>query len=282
MPRMKIVSHRYGKRRIRVLKVTREGRRHEVKELDVACFLEGDFAAALSAADNSKVVPTDTIRNTVTVLAHRLLGRETERFGLEVGRHFLARYPQVNRVEVELSERRWDRRTVGGRPHGHAFLAGAGSPFARVVCVRGRPAQIESGIDGLLIMKCTGSGFAGYPKCEFTTLQETADRILATNVRATWRFKGTPADFNAANRSILDAMLEVFAVNYSPSVQATIHEMAEAALAACPQITRVELALPNKHYLPANLKPFGLENPNVTFVPTDEPHGQIEAVIERK
>ena len=278
---MKIVSNRYGKRRVRILKILADGSRRDVKELDVSCLLQGDFAAAFSAADNSPVVPTDTIKNTVTALAHKLLGRETERFGLDLCRHFLGRYSQIGHVEVEIREQCWNRHVVGGKPHEHTFVARSGVPFARVAAARGRAEEIESGIEDLLIMKCTGSGFAGYPRCEFTTLPETSDRILATRVRAVWKFSAAPADFNAANEAILNAMLDVFAVTYSPSVQATIHDMAAAAFSACPQISRIALALPNKHYLLANLKPFGMENSNVTFVPTDEPHGQIEAVIER-
>lgn len=278
---MKIVSNRYGKRRVRVLKVLKDGPRPEVKELVVGCLLQGDFDAAYSAADNGRVVPTDTVKNTVIALAHKLLGREIERFGTELCRHFLARYAQIRRVEVDIAERSWNRHTVGGRPHEHTFVAGSGAPFARIAANRGQKEEIESGIDELLIMKCSGSGFAGFPKCEFTTLKETSDRILATQVRAGWRFGAIPADFNEANAAVLNAMLDVFATKYSPSVQATIHDMAEAALAACPQVARVSLSLPNRHYLLADLKPFGLENPNVTFVPIDEPHGQIEAVFER-
>lgn len=279
---MKLISNCYGKRRVRVLKILRDGVRHEVKELDAGCLLEGDFDSSYLAADNSKVVPTDTVKNTITVLAHKLLGRETERFGLELGRHFLGKYAQVQRVQIELSERQWNRHVIGGHAHEHTFLAGSGAPFTRIICTRGGAEEVESGIDDLLIMKSTGSGFTGYPKCELTTLPETADRILATKVRATWSFGALPVDFNTANDAILQAMLRVFAVNYSASVQATMSEMAAAAFAARPEIRRVTLALPNKHYLLANLKPFGLENPNVTFVPTDEPHGQIEASFARE
>jgi len=226
-------------------------------------------------------VPTDTVKNTVTVLAHRLLGRETERFGLDLVRHFLGKYPQVSRVRVEMTERRWSRQTVDGQPHDHAFAAAAGAPFARVVATRGGAEEIESGIGDLLVLKSTGSGFADFPRDEYTTLPETADRILAMNARMAWTYGAPPPDFNAAGAGVLEAMLRVFAQNYSPSVQATLYDMAGAAFAACPQVRRVTLALPNKHYLLANLKPFGLENPNVTFVPTDEPHGQIEAIIDR-
>jgi urate oxidase len=278
---MKIVSDRYGKERIRVLKILRDGARHEVKEIEVGCMLEGDFSSAYSGADNRNVVPTDTIKNTVTVLAHERLGREIERFGLELGRHFLQRYPQVSRVRADIRERPWLRLAPGGRPHDHAFLAGSGTPTARLCCSRGGPEEIESGIRDLVVMKTTGSGFSGFPRCEFTTLAETSDRVLATSVQAGWNYGALPADFNAANAAIIEAMLRVFAENFSPSVQATLHEMAGAALKACGEIRRVSLSLPNKHYLLANLKPFGCDNANVTFVPTDEPHGRIEAVFDR-
>jgi len=278
---MKIVSSRYGKKHVRVLKVLREGARHQVKELDVSCLLEGDFEASFTASDNSKVVPTDTVKNTVIALAHTLLGRENERFGLDLVRHFIGKYPQVRRVRVEMSERRWDRHAIAGAPHDHAFIGGAGSPFACVVAERGGAEVVESGIDDLLVLKSTGSGFIGYPRDEFTTLPETTDRILSMKARMAWTFGTVPPDFNAANEVVVAAMLGVFAANYSPSVQATLHQMAAAAFAASPHVRRVTLALPNRHYLLANLKPFGLDNPNVTFIPTDEPHGQIEATIDR-
>ncbi|WP_438479991.1 factor-independent urate hydroxylase [Oleiharenicola lentus] len=278
---MKIVSNRYGKRRVRVLKVIRDGARHEVKELDCAVLLEGDFGSSYFDADNSKVVPTDTVKNTITILAHKLLGLETERFGLELGRHFIGKYAQVQRVHIELSERPWNRHAIGGTPHEHTFLAGSGAPFVKILATRGSAEEIESGVDDLLVMKSTGSGFKDYPRCDYTTLPETDDRILATKVRASWHYASVPADFNAANKTVLEAVLRIFAVNFSASVQATMSQMAEAAFLACQEINRVTLALPNKHYLLANLKPFGLENPNITFVPTDEPHGQIEATFNR-
>jgi urate oxidase len=52
-------------------------------------------------------------------------------------------------------------------------------------------------------------------------------------------------------------------------------------LQACPEIARVDMKMPNKHCLLINLKPFGLENDNEVFVPTDEPHGQIEGCVVR-
>ena len=281
---MKLVSQNYGKQRVKVLKVTRTTPRHEVKELEVGVRLEGDFASSYTSGDNSKVVATDTMKNTVQALAHQHLGPQTEAFALLLAKHFLDNHPQVSRVTIDTSERRWSRMGPEGQPHTHAFIGEEGRPTVRVVAARGAAPEVDSGLCDLLIMKSTGSGFAGYPRDAYTTLPETQDRILATAMRATWRWSAAPAagfDCNEANAAVLAAMLRVFAANFSPSVQTTLFEMAGAAFADCPQISRVSLALPNKHYLPVNLKPFGLENPNVSFLPTDEPHGQIEATIDR-
>jgi urate oxidase len=152
--------------------------------------------------------------------------------------------------------------------------------FTRVVRSRNSQA-VQSGIRDLLILKSTGSEFEGYPKDELTTLRETADRILATSFSATWTFENLPANYRDANAAILFGMLKVFAETYSPSAQTTLFQMGEAALAACAEISKVDLAMPNKHCLLLDLSPFGLENNNEVFVPTDEPHGQIEATVAR-
>jgi len=278
---MKLISQNYGKQHVRVLKVLRDGARHDVKELEFGVRLEGDFESSYTGGDNSCVVPTDTMKNTVQVLAHEHLGLQTEPFAVQLAEHFLKQYPQVHRVTIETTERCWNRLSVGGQAHDHAFTGSNLQPVVKAVAARGNATETQSGIAGLTIMKSTGSGFAGYPKCAWTTLPETSDRILATEMSARWRWGTAPADFNTANAMILEAMLGVFAASFSPSVQATLYEMAAAAFNACAEIIRIELTMPNKHYLPANLKPFGLDGAGVSFVPTDEPHGQIEAVILR-
>ena len=278
---MKLTHHHYGKAKVRVMKVTRTGAQHSLKELEVSVMLRGDFDASYTRADNRLVVPTDTMKNTVYVLAREKLGAENEEFGLALGEHFLKTYPQVEQADIGLSERGWERMTVGAKPHEHAFVQkNSARPFAQVACARGGN-RVESGIEDLLILKTTGSGFEGYVQDQFTTLPPTKDRIMATKLKATWTYEKQPAKYSTTNNAILEAMLAVFAVNYSPSVQATLFQMGEAALAAAPEISRVSLVMPNKHCLLVNLAPLGLDNPNVIFVPTDEPHGLIEGTVTR-
>ena len=277
----KLTGHRYGKARVRVLKILRDGPVHSLKDLEVAARLSGDFESSYTSGDNTKVVPTDTIKNTINIFARQHLGPEIERFGLIVAEHFLARYQQVREAEIQILERRWERLAVDGEPHPHSFKAGSeGRMFAQITCDR-TTKTVRSGIRDLVILKSTGSGFENYPKDEFTTLPETADRILATSFSSTWTFQDQPDNYNRANEAILAAMLKVFANNYSPSAQTTLFQMGEAALAACAEMSELTLAMPNKHCLLINLAPFGLENKNEVFVPTDEPHGDIVATVAR-
>jgi urate oxidase len=280
---LKLAAHRYGKNRVRVLKVLRDGETDAVKELTVAVSLEGDFEASYTAADNSLVVPTDTMKNIVNALAHEHLQEENEPFAEHVAAHLLDRYRQITRAHIELDERVWRRLRVGATDHPHAFVqADRARPFVRLAASASEPERnLDSGVRDLLLLKSSGSGFEGFPRCEHTTLPETADRILATALSATWRWAETPPSHRQANERIVQALLESFAARYSPSVQATLFEMGTAALEACPEIAAITLRMPNLHCFRIDLSPFGRDNTNELFVPTDEPHGQIEATIVR-
>ncbi len=274
---MKLSSHRYGKARVRVVKILRAGARHTVVEAAVQVLLEGDFETSYTKGDNSKVVATDTVKNTINVLARDHLTTEMEKFALHLGHHFVGRYPQVERAHVEIRARVWER--IGD--NNHSFTApGSPVPWVEAV-VTAKEEQLTSGVTDWLILKSTESGFSDYPRCEFTTLPETNDRIFASSVTAGWHWTKHPASFCAANDQIREAMLRPFCENFSPSVQTTMAEMAEAAFAAVPEIDEISMALPNKHCNLINLQPFGLENPNIVFTATDEPYGQIEAVFTR-
>jgi urate oxidase len=278
---MTLVSNTYGKARVRVLRVKKDGGRHEVRELNVQAMITGDFAASYVAADKSRMICTDTVKNVVNVVARENLGLDTEAFCAAVADKFLVSYPQVDTATVTAHETKWDRLSFDGAPHDHAFtLDSNGTPFARVFATREK-LEITSGISGFTFMKTTGSAWDRFHTDPYTTLKETRDRICATAMEASWRWSAAPADYKAANATILATLIEVFATTFSDSVQDSLYRMGTAALAKVPEVIDISLACPNKHYLLINLEPFGLDNENVVFLPTDEPHGQIECTVGR-
>ena len=278
---MPLSSSRYGKGRVRVLRLVRTGGRHDVRELTVRVILEGDFARAYVQADNRAVIATDTIKNIVNVLAHRHPEADPETFATIVGRFLLDRYEQVDVADVHATETRWTRLVLDGASHDHAFTRdGNGRPFGHSVVGR-EGATVRSGIEDFTFMKTTDSGWSDFHSDKFRTLPDTTDRIVATSMDATWTWAEVPDSYEAANGRVMDAMLRAFAGRYSESVQASMYRMGEAALAAVPAIRQIRLLMPNKHYIPIDLGPFGITDRTTVFLPTDEPHGQIEAVVDR-
>jgi len=278
---MNLKYHRYGKAKVRVLKNLKRDSLHSIKELEVQVSLAGDFASSYSAGDNRLVVATDTMKNTVNVLAFEKLEEQTELFALDLAQHFLEKYPQVSEVTIETGERVWQRLKGDGRPSATNFLAPQKyTPVCEVYATKNNT-RLTSGVRDLVILKSAGSSFADFHRDEFTTLPETQDRILATRMASKWTFAAAPADYNKTNEDILNAMLECFVANDSPSVQKTMYDMGSAGLNRCPEISEVNLVMPNLHCLLIDLKPFGQTNANTLFVPTDAPHGLIEATIER-
>lgn len=279
---MALLKNTYGKGRVRVMRIHREGDYHEVREATVQPMLEGEaFAASYTGPDNSKVVATDTIKNIVNIVARENLRAPNELFAKAVAQRFLDRYDHVERVTVTSRETIWRRLAFNGQPHGHTFvLDNNGKPLARVTADR-RATSIESGVEGFTFMKSTQSGWSDYLMDDYTTLPETRDRMAATAMDATWRWSSEPRDFPAANAKILDTALEVFGTTYSEGVQDSLYRMGEAVLKAVPEVQEISMACPNKHYLRIDLSKFGMDNDNVLFVPTDEPHGQIECTVGR-
>jgi urate oxidase len=156
-----------------------------------------------------------------------------------------------------------------------------GKPTVEVTAKRGGASTLVSGIDGFAFMKSTQSGWENYVKDRYTTIPETADRLCATSMVASWKWADRPASYPAANARILATLLEVFSTTYSKSVQDSLYRMGEAALAAVPEISEISMACPNMHFILMNLSTFGLDNNNDVFLPTDEPHGQIECTVGR-
>jgi urate oxidase len=279
---MPLIKNRYGKGRVRVMRIHRDGERHEVSQLNVKAMVEGDFSRVYTHADNSTAVSTDTIKNVVNIVARQNTGLGTEEFCQVLARKYLDTYPQIASVAITAHETKWSRLSFGGKPHPHSFILDSnGKPFVEVTSVRGGASTLTSGIDGFTFMKSTQSGWENYVKDTYTTIPPTNDRMCATSMLASWKWSAKPANYAASNARILATLLEVFGTTYSFSVQDSLYRMGEAALAAVSEISEISMACPNMHFILMNLSAFGLDNNNDVFLPTDEPHGQIECTVGR-
>ena len=275
-------ANRYGKARVRLSRIVRTADRHEFNEWTVRVLLQGDFESSFTEADNSKVLPTDTMKNTVYSLARGSSAGTIEEFAMELGDYLLENNPQVSKAGIEIDEKCWERLVIEGVPDATTFQL-AGQELQTVHAERERDGGwvITSGVDGLTILKTTKSAFTGYIRDRLTTLKPATDRIFGTRATIKWDCVSAKLEFSVIRSRIIAALLKEFAAHDSMSVQHTLFDMGKAALAAAPEIARIHLTMPNLHHLLADLSPFGQDNPNHIFVPIDEPHGYIEATIER-
>src|SRR5271168_3934911 len=112
----------YGKSRVRLLRVARQEGRHDIRELTVAIRFEGDFETAHTKGDNRKILPTDTMKNTVYALARQHAVDTAASFCLYLADHFLKHNPQTSRVQIDATETLWTRLPVaGGKSHAYMF-----------------------------------------------------------------------------------------------------------------------------------------------------------------
>jgi urate oxidase len=273
--------NQYGKAEVRLVTVRREGHVHHLKDLTVSTALRGELAATHLTGDNAEVLATDTQKNTVYAFAKEAPVGEIEDFGLRLARHFTGTQANITGARIKIDEHGWDRITVGGEPHDHAFSRGGDERRTTAVTVRDDRAWVVSGIDGLTLLKSTGSEFHGFPRDQYTTLAETGDRILATAVTARWRYQGEGIGWAESHREIRRLLLETFATKHSLSLQQTLYAMGSAVLEARPEVAEVRLSLPNKHHFLVDLSPFGLKNDNEVFYAADRPYGLIEGTILR-
>ena len=273
-------GNRYGKAGVRLVRVDRRAERHALRDLTVAVALQGDFTAAHVSGDNTRILPTDTMKNTVYALALEHLTGSLEAFGAFLGEHFLNAAP-ITGVRIRMQEHAWRRIAVNGQEHAHSFTQGSADVRTAQVTTTSSGIEIKAGIKGLNLLKTTRSGFVGYLRDSFTTLPETTDRIFATTLNAQWVYAGPDVDYDEQWSNARTAIEETFAQHDSLSVQHTLYAMGEAVLQRCPPVTRIRFSLPNKHHLLVDLARFGLANRNQIFVATREPYGLIEAEVLR-
>lgn len=268
-------DNQYGKAETRIVHLGRDTSRHELTDLTVTTTLAGDLAGTHLTGDNTGVLPTDSQKNTVYAFARRYGIGQIEDFGLRLARHFVESQPTIHRARVSIEEHGWRR--LGP----HSFARSGDEVRTATVTFDGTDAWVVSGVTGLVLLNSTDSEFHGFVKDPYTTLPETKDRILATAVDARWRHASPVGDWASSAASVREALVQAFVETYSRSLQQTLYAMGAAVLAERSEIVEVRLSLPNKHHVLADLAPFGLDNPNEVFVPTDRPYGLIEGSVVR-
>ncbi|MFI5928455.1 factor-independent urate hydroxylase [Micromonospora sp. NPDC051543] len=268
--------HQYGKAEVRLVHVVRHGERHDLTDLTVGVALAGDLADTHLTGDNSKVLPTDSQKNTVYAFARRHGVGAIEDFGLRLARHFVESQPAITRATVDIHEHAW------GRLGPHSFARSGTETRTATVTVDGSDAVVVSGLTGMVLMNTTDSEFFGFVRDAYTTLPEAHDRILATAVDARWRHATSGSDDWAVSfGEVRRHLVEAFVDTHSLSLQQTLHAMGQRVLEHRPEITEVRMSLPNKHHFLVDLAPFGLDNPNEVFHAPDRPYGLIEGAVRR-
>ncbi|MBK0865818.1 urate oxidase [Saccharopolyspora sp. HNM0986] len=273
--------NQYGKAEVRLVAVDRATSRHGLRDLTVSTALRGKFDEAHYTGDNTNVLPTDTQKNTAYAFAKQAPIGAIEDFALRLGRHFIDTQEPVHGARVLVEEHPWARIPVGGEGHDHAFHRDGDEARTVAVTLDGSVSHVVAGLKNLVVLKSTGSEFWGYPKDEYTTLQETTDRILSTAVTARWRYLGTDVDWDKSFGEIRATMLEAFATTHSYALQQTLYEMGRSVLEKHPEVAEVRLSLPNKHNFLVDMSPFGMVNENEVFFAADRPYGLIEGTVTR-
>ena len=293
--------NQYGKAETRVVRVTRDGATHHIKDLNVSVALSGDMAEVHYSGSNAHVLPTDTTKNTVFAFAKEHGIASAEQFALRLARHFVTSQPAIHRARIRIEEYAWDRvqvpaaadGTPSARPTGpgdtvpapHSFVRRGQEVRTTQVTYDGTAFEVVSGLRDLVVLNTTDSEFWGFTKDRYTTLAEAYDRILATRVTGCWRFgwngEGQPPDWDASYRETRSQLLAAFAQTYSYSLQQTLYAMGARIIEHRPEIDEVRFSLPNQHHFLVDLEPFGLDNDNEVFFAADRPYGLIEATVLR-
>lgn len=278
-----VAENKYGKSRVRLVKVKRRDGWHDLREWTVEILLQGDFDSCFTEGDNSKILPTDTMKNTVYSLARNSVATCMEDFAKELIDFLLRRNSQVSAAEVSISEKLWEHLESAGKPHPTTFIQSAReTQTTKVTRTQTTEFSVTVGFENLVIMKTANSAFEGYIQDSLTTLPPAKDRLLGTALQANWKYTRPDVDFSSLRVRIREILLATFAVHESKSVQHTLYAMGKAVLEEIPQLEDIELTMPNKHCLLVDLSRFGQDNPNEIFVPVDEPHGNIQARLRRQ
>ncbi|MBQ0852480.1 urate oxidase [Streptomyces sp. BH-SS-21] len=289
-----LAQNQYGKAENRVVRITRDGATHHIKDLNVSVALSGDMEEVHYSGSNANVLPTDTTKNTVYAFAKEHGIESAEQFGIHLARHFVTSQEPIKTARIRIEEYSWERigtspadsPSAGAEEGGHSFARKNQETRVTQITYDGSSWQVISGLKDLVVLNSTNSEFWGYVKDEYTTLKEAYDRILATEVSGRWRFEWTDdeqpmPDWEESYAQVRGHMLQAFAQTYSLSLQQTLYQMGARIIENRDEIDEVRFSLPNKHHFLVDLEPFGLKNDNEVYFAADRPYGLIEATILR-
>ncbi|MCX4095361.1 factor-independent urate hydroxylase [Nocardia sp. alder85J] len=278
-------ANQYGKAENRVVRIYRDTPRHEIRDLNVTSCLRGDFTAAYTDGDQGAVLPTDSQKQTIYTYAKTHGAGSIEEYGLALARHFVDDIAPVDSARLEIEEYAWERVLADGRPHDHTWTRRGPEVRIAAITVAGTGAQrrewVIGGVKDLVILKSTGSEFSGFLTDEFTVLEPTHDRVMATSLVARWRFATPPADWDATYAGIRAVLVERFALLQSKALQQTLFDMGRTALEVYPNLAEIRLSAPNKHHFTYDLARFGVDNAEEVFHADDRPYGLIQATVQR-
>ena len=282
-------QNQYGKAENRVVKITRDGATHHIKDLNVSVSLSGDMDEVHHSGSNANVLPTDTTKNTVYAFAKEHGIESAEQFGIHLARHFVTSQESIHRARIRIEEYAWERIEHTGEGE-HSFVRKGQETRLAQITYDGSSWEVVSGLKDLTVMNSTDSEFWGYVKDKYTTLPEARDRILATEVSSRWRFnwtedaQRTPA-WDESYAQVKGHLLRAFAETYSLSLQQSLYAMGSRIIDHRAEIDEVRFSLPNKHHFLADLEPFGLKNATedgAVYLAADRPYGLIEATVLRE
>ncbi|WP_380159493.1 factor-independent urate hydroxylase [Kineococcus sp. R86509] len=284
-----LAGHQYGKAENRVVRFQRDTPRHEIVDLNVTSTLRGDFADAYLTGDQTKVLPTDTQKNTMYSYAKEKGIASVEGYALDLARHFVDDVEPVSGARIDVDSYLWTRATVNGAEHDHSWTRSGSEVRTAAITVSGKGSEQEThvvaGLKEFTLLKSTGSTFKDFMVDEYTTLEPTEDRVMATSLVATWRYDATCLqegfDFDAAYDAVKSAMVTQFATVHSKALQQTLWLMGKAAIETVPAVAEVRLVAPNKHHFLYDLARFGVQNSGEVFHADDRPYGLIQAVVAR-
>ncbi|TQL19235.1 factor-independent urate hydroxylase [Streptomyces sp. SLBN-134] len=281
-------QNQYGKAENRVVRITRDGATHHIKDLNVSVALSGDMEEVHYSGSNASVLPTDTTKNTVYAFAKEHGIESAEQFGIHLARHFVTSQEPIRRARIRIEEYAWERIGTPGEGE-HSFVRKGQETRLAQITFDGEEWEVVSGLKDLTVMNSTDSEFRGFVKDGYTTLQETRDRVLATSVSGRWRFNWTgdgqrTPDWDTSYEEIRKHLLQAFAETYSRSLQQTMYRMGARIIDHRDEIDEVRFSLPNSHHFLVDLEPFGLKNDTAdgaVYFASDRPYGLIEATILR-